>query len=193
MHILVKYIHWALENLERLINYNSCCYSRMDRLRSIYLSRHKNNLSGFFLQKVIFLLLRQKSSDSFYCSEGHWFIYMAFSRMGYLIKIGIRGFLWHDLFPGWRNCAHRGRLPTSADTIIPGITNPRSAEYHHIKTFRLSFLPYCLLSIFTVFHFCLLHLINADLAPVISRALSICHACVMGPIFRYVSAIFHCA
>ncbi len=64
--------------------------------------------------------------------------------MGYLIKIGIRGFLWDDLFPGWRNCALWGRLPTAADTIIPGITYTRSAEYHHIKTCRLSFLPHLL-------------------------------------------------
>lgn len=32
-------------------------------------------------------------SDFCLCSEGYGFIYMSFSRMGYLIKIGIRGFL----------------------------------------------------------------------------------------------------
>lgn len=64
--------------------------------------------------------------------------------MGYLIKIGIRGLLWRDLFPGWRNCALRWRLPTSANTIIPGITYTRSTEYHRIKSCRLSFPPHLL-------------------------------------------------
>lgn len=110
---------------------------------------------------------------------------MVFSRIGYLIKIGIRGFLWHDLFPGWKNGALWGRLPTWADTIIPGITCTWSAEYYHIKTY-LIFFPLHLLTfhlLLSGFHFSLLHLINADLAPVIAWALSICHACVMGPIF----------
>lgn len=50
----------------------------------------------------------------------------------------------------------------------------------------------CLLSTFTFFHFSLLYLMNANLAPVISWALSICHTCIMEPLFRYVREIFHC-
>lgn len=113
---------------------------------------------------------------------------MAFAGKGYLIKIGIRGFLWHDFFPGWRNCALRGSLP------IPLSLGSHTHSRLNITASRLVFslsLYTCLLSICTFFHFSPLHLINVNPAPVICRALSICHVCIMGPIFRRTSEIFH--
>lgn len=162
------------QKLPGLINHNSSCFSRMHRPECMKQTNNKTfiqvsylwhtpicrNLSGSsfffffsFLQKLILLLLRQKSFRLSLLQRG---VPVPLSRMGHLIKIGIRRSLWQDLFPGWGNCALRGRLPTSAETVIPWITFTLSAEYHLIETCRRRFLFPELL----IFHFGCLSLLS---------------------------------
>lgn len=198
---------WRIgQKLPGLINHNSSCFSRMHRLGCMKQTNNKtfipwvrycicDTLHGAVSCQGLFFFLFLPAETNTASAETKILPTLSFaarctgwvSRMGHLIKIGIRGSLWQDLFPGWGNCALRGRLPTSAETVIPWITFTLSAEYHLIKTCRRRFLfPSCLFSIWAAFHFSLLHLIYADLAPVISLALSICHACVVRPIFSSV-------
>lgn len=88
---------------------------------------------------------------------------LTFPRMGHLIKNGIRGFRYHDYFLGGNSQALRGRLSTSADTIIPSMTCTQSAGSHYIQTYWLGFPPCLLISIFTASHLSPFH---AALAPV---------------------------
>lgn len=134
------------------------------------------------LPAIIFPLQRQKS---------FWFFFAVRSTGLYI---------WHS--PRWR-ISLRLTLEVFCDIICfpesfynthyryPWDHIPRSAEYHHINSCLLRFPP-CLLTFHLYFHFSLLHLINVNLAPVISWELSICHKCIMGPIFRYASEIFCC-
>lgn len=109
-------------------------------------------------------------------------VHMAFSRMAHLIKNGIRGFLCHDYFPGWGNCALHGRLSTSADTIISGITYTICwiAPYQDLSSRFSSSLAY-------------LHLYCLSLVSLSSDTCRSGNCYLMkAPIFTNVSEKFHC-